>query len=60
MPPVASVSVERRTENLPLFNGKKHVSVGKIAPLTRHRASTECGSQTGHRGGVSNAGLVVE
>ncbi len=36
-----------------------HVAVLEIAPMVGHGAPTEGGGQTGHRGAVSNAGLLL-
>ena len=34
--------------------------VGDVGPMVRHRATSECGGQTGHRGPVSYTGLMLD
>src|SRR5205814_3542762 len=37
-----------------------HVGVLDVTPVVRHRSSSECGGQTGHRGTVSDPSLLFD
>ena len=41
-------------------HGQHDIGVANVRPAIRHRPSSECGGQTGHRGAVSNSSLLFD
>ena len=41
-------------------HGEHDIRVADVGPAVGHRSASECGGQTGHRGAVSNPGLLLD